>query len=61
MGGAEQFGRIKRREIGSEPVMLALQSSPRRVNDECRQTKKHDERLYPPVVGSLRLSETPTQ
>src|SRR5262249_51038921 len=53
----EEFRRIKGREVILavlvEPVVIALKSRPRRVDDEPRQYHEYDSRLHPPQVAPL--------
>src|SRR5438067_1772643 len=55
--GAENLGRIKRREIGAEKIMVPLERSPSGVNDERPEAEKNKERLRPPDIRTHRLTE----
>src|SRR6202049_2376046 len=55
--GAEDLRRIERGEVRSVSVMLTLKRRPRRVDDEGRESQKHEQRLDPPDVAPHRFAK----
>ena len=53
--------RIHRREVRPEGVMLALESRPRRIDDERRKAEERGQRLQPPAVVPHRLAKAATR
>src|SRR6266436_3193971 len=53
---AENFGRIKRRIVTANEIILPLKRRPSRIDDENRQPDKNQERLSPPYIGAHRLA-----
>src|SRR3954468_2296365 len=56
-GIAENFGRVKRREIGAVAIIVALERSPGGVHDEQRESEKCEQRLHPPQVAPRSTAE----
>src|SRR5205823_14707731 len=54
---AEQFRRIKWRDVTAEEIMSALKCRPGGVNNESRQSEKDDQRLQPPDIGAHCFAE----
>src|SRR5262249_56484016 len=51
---AEEFGRVHRRQIGSEMVVGALKPRPHRVHDERPESEKYRARGCPPPIAAAR-------
>ena len=49
---SENFRGVKRREIWSERVVIALECRPRRVDEKRRETQEHEQWLDPPGVAA---------
>src|SRR5438093_6552648 len=54
---AENFGRIKRRDVIINEVIFSMKRSPSGIDNENRQSNKNQERLSPPHVSPHRLAE----
>src|SRR5262249_51017802 len=55
--GAEEFRRVKRRDVGTERVVLALQSRPRGIDDERAQAEENEQRRRPPRITPHGLAK----
>src|SRR5579871_426546 len=56
--GSEKFGGIKRRKIGTEAIVIALQRSPGGVDDVDPEAEEDEQRLDPPRIAPSSLAET---
>src|SRR5438270_12774296 len=54
---AEQFRRIKGRNVIAEKIIASLKRGPRGINDETAEADEHEKRLKPPNIGPHRFAE----
>src|SRR4029077_12085581 len=54
---AQEFRRVERREVAAVRVVISLECRPRAVDAERRQSQEHEQRLRPPGIATLGLSE----
>ena len=57
VSAAKNFRRVERREVWPEAVVVALKCTPRRVDDEQKQSAEREKRLHPPPIASRSLPE----
>jgi hypothetical protein len=59
MNIAAEKGRNAGHQAGGAQIVIALQRSPRRIDDEGHVAQKHQNGFYPPIVGTARATESP--
>src|SRR5690606_19604878 len=56
-GVSEQLGRVERRQVVAERVVLALERRPGGVDDERAEPEEHHDRLEPPRIAPHGMAE----